>query len=202
MSIPCALSLSNIDGKEMVVQRPKGRGIQPQKNDTRIQHDRGCSGEFIHHWSEITEGVHRLGISGKTQDIEIAFADQSPEPGKTPQFGIILMASSDLLVQTRVGYDYTTKEILVDRTRSGNVTFADTFAGVYRAPLTADQDGLVRAKILLNWSSVEVFGGQGQSTITAQIFPPDNAIALALYSSSTATKNVKLSARAVCSVWS
>ncbi|KAI6830213.1 hypothetical protein KC340_g9064 [Hortaea werneckii] len=186
----------------MVVQKPKGRGIQPQNNDTRVQHDRGCGGEITRHWSEITEGVHKIGISGKTQDIEIVFADQSPEPGKTPHFGIILMASPDLSVQTRVGYDFTTKEILVDRTRSGNVTFADTFAGVYRAPLTADQDGLVRARILLDWSSVEVFGGQGQSTITAQIFPPDNATALALYSSSTSTKSVKLSALVVCSVWS
>ena len=202
MSIPRGLSLARIGGKDMVVQRPKGGAIQHQKNDTRVHHDRVCGGGFSNHWSEITGGVHKLGTSGKTQDIEVIFADQSPEPGKTPQFGIILMASPDLLAQTRVGYDFTTKEILVDRTRSGNVTFADTFAGVYRAPLTADQDGLVRARILLDWSSVEVFGGQGQSTITAQIFPPDNATAIALYSSSTATKNVKLSARVVCPVWS
>lgn len=42
------------------------------------------------------------------------------------------------------------------------------------APLAA-KDGKVSLRILVDWSSVEVFGGDGQAVITDQIFPdPDS----------------------------
>lgn len=76
--------------------------------------------------------------------------------------------------ETVIGYDTTTQELYVDRTHSGAVDFSDDFPGVQRAPLKA-KDGKVKLRVLVDWSSVEVFGGGGEAAITDQIFPnPDS----------------------------
>lgn len=72
--------------------------------------------------------------------------------------------------ETVIGYDTTTQELYVDRTRSGAVDFNSSFPGVQRAPLKAE-NGKVKLRILVDWSSVEVFGGNGEAAITDQIFP-------------------------------
>lgn len=71
---------------------------------------------------------------------------------------------------TVIGYDTTTQEMYVDRTHSGAVDFNSTFPGVQTAPLKA-KNGKVKLRILVDWSSVEVFGGSGEAVITDQIFP-------------------------------
>lgn len=76
--------------------------------------------------------------------------------------------------ETVIGYDSTTEELYVDRTRSGASDFSSAFPGVQRAPLKAE-NGKVTLRILVDWSSVEVFGGSGEAVITDQIFPdPDS----------------------------
>jgi sucrose-6-phosphate hydrolase SacC (GH32 family) len=101
---------------------------------------------------------------------------------------------------TRIGYDFATEQMFVDRTASGNTTFNPLFPGVYYAPLSADKNGQVKLRLLLDWSSVEVFGGQGESTITAQIFPLNPDVEVVLFSEGV-VNNVKLNVRSVESVW-
>jgi levanase len=50
------------------------------------------------------------------------------------------------------------------------VGFHSSFPGVQTAPLKA-KNGKVKLRILVDWSSVEVFGGSGEAVITDQIFP-------------------------------
>ena len=69
-----------------------------------------------------------------------------------------------------IGYDAQTDELYVDRTRSGRVDFSRDFPGVQRAPLAA-RHGKVHLRILVDWSSVEVFADGGRRVITDQIFP-------------------------------
>jgi beta-fructofuranosidase/levanase len=66
--------------------------------------------------------------------------------------------------------------------------------------LSADKNGQVKLRLLLDWSSVEVFGGQGESTITAQIFPLNPDVEVVLFSEGDMS-NVKLNVRSVGSVW-
>ena len=101
---------------------------------------------------------------------------------------------------TRIGYDFTTQQIFLDRTTSGNTTFNPLFPGVYYAPLSADKNGQIKLRLLVDWSSVEVFGGQGESTITAQIFPLDPDFEVVLFSEGD-VNNVKLNVRSVEPVW-
>jgi levanase len=62
-----------------------------------------------------------------------------------------------------------------------------TFASVQRAPLPLDH-GLVRLRILVDTSSVEVFTDQGQVVLTDQIFPAPTSNGVSLFANNgTAT---------------
>jgi len=89
----------------------------------------------------------------------------------------------------------------VNRTQSGDESFDPTFASVYHAPLAANKNGKVNMRIFLDWSSVEVFGGEGEVTLTAQIFPSDNGTNAYIFSTDGSTKNVRVTAQAVSSSW-
>ena len=82
--------------------------------------------------------------------------------------------------ETVIGYDAGAQHLYVDRTRSGVVDFGADFPGVQRAPLAA-RDGKVHLRILVDWSSVEVFGGDGEAVITDQIFPGGDGNGLGLF---------------------
>ena len=71
--------------------------------------------------------------------------------------------------------------MFVDRTKSGDSSFSALFSGIYYAPLSTDGKGEVKLRILLDWSSVEVFGGRGESTITAQIVPDASNVFTTLF---------------------
>lgn len=103
-------------------------------------------------------------VQGKALDIEATFSLADAD-----RFGLKVRTGANG-EETVIGYDTTTEELYVDRTHSGAVDFNSTFPGVQTAPLKAE-NGKVKLRILVDWSSVEVFGGNGEAVITDQIFP-------------------------------
>lgn len=190
MSIPRKLSLKTINGKATLVHKPL-------KELTTLE----SSHRYSRSWDVVQEGSWKLDLSGKALNINLSFSDRSPMALKSPQFVIALRASSSLAHQTRVGYDFTSKQIFVDRTLSGDIGFDSTFPATYFAPLTPDKDGKINMRILLDWSSIEIFGGAGETTISAQIFPPEEAIQAWLFSTDGNTKKVKIVASGIESAW-
>ncbi|KAH8693063.1 glycosyl hydrolase [Talaromyces proteolyticus] len=188
MTIPRQLSLKTIDQKIAVVQEPK----ESWKAITK--------GGSISTFHSVT-GVHNLGEIGKAVDIQLTFSSREPATKGSSEFGIIVRASEDLSQQTRVGYDFATQQVFIDRTKSGDVSFDSTFASVYYAPLSPATNNTVTLHIFVDWSSVEVFGDQGQTTMTAQIFPSDNATYAKLFSTGGSTNNVQLHISKVRSTW-
>ncbi|KFY21445.1 hypothetical protein V491_02988 [Pseudogymnoascus sp. VKM F-3775] len=178
MSIPRKISLKTINEKVTLMQQP-AEGLASL--------DRGS---YAKSWGSIPEGNRKLKLSGKALDITLSFSNSNPPT----QFGIILRATSDLTQQTRIGYDFSTKKMFVDRRDSGNDRFDGTFANVYHAPLPATADDKVTMRILLDWSSVEVFGGDGEVTLTSQIFPNDNGTDVLLFSTGGRTRRVTIEA--------
>ncbi|GIC94965.1 uncharacterized protein Aud_002296 [Aspergillus udagawae] len=83
----------------------------------------------------------------------------------------LVRSNEDGSKATVIGYDAATQQLFVDRTNLGDVSFNTVFPGIYYAALTPDTRGKVTLRVLVDWSLVEVFGGQGESVITAQIFP-------------------------------
>ncbi|MEU4038390.1 GH32 C-terminal domain-containing protein [Streptomyces collinus] len=111
-----------------------------------------------------TKSLTGPAAKGKALDIEASFSLEDAE-----RFGLKVRTGAGG-EETVIGYDTTTQELYVDRPRSGAVDFNSSFPGVQRAPLQA-KDGKVKLRILVDWSSVEVFGGSGEAVITDQIFP-------------------------------
>lgn len=83
--------------------------------------------------------------------------------------------------QTIVGYLADSEQMFVDRRNSGEVDFSPVFPAMHKAPL-ATEDGKIRLNLIVDWSSVEVFGNNGYSVITDLIFPSENSKGIELYS--------------------
>jgi sucrose-6-phosphate hydrolase SacC (GH32 family) len=92
---------------------------------------------------------------------------------------------------TAVGYDVTGGCLYVDRSRSGDVGFHAGFGSVHRAPLPLG-DGLLSLTVLVDRASVEVFAGEGERTITDQIFPGPGSTGVALFAEGGSAALVEL----------
>ncbi|GFF67361.1 extracellular endo-inulinase inu2 [Aspergillus lentulus] len=181
LSIPRKLSLKTINGWPTLIQ-------QPAANWASLQ-----TGAYSDALTTVPQGTQSIPLSGKSLDITVAFSHRnSTSPA---QFGVLLRATSDLTQQTRVGYEFSTKRMFVDRTKSGNVGFDGTFSNTYYAPLEPGSDGKVTLRILLDSSSVEVFGGQGEVTLSAQIFPQDTGADVRLFSTEGSTSGITIDAK-------
>ncbi|KAF4203762.1 hypothetical protein CNMCM8927_008343 [Aspergillus lentulus] len=188
MTIPRHLALKTIGGKATLVSEPAGKW--------NALTDGGRVFSFRR-----VEGTQDLGRLGKTLEIQLTFSSRQASSTERAEFGIALAATRDHSQETRVGYEFATQQIFVDRTRSGNVSFDATFAGTYYAPLSPGADGTVSLRILLDWSSVEVFGGQGEATIASQIFPSKDAVYSRLFSNGGETSDIKVRVREVRDTW-
>ncbi|OBT64967.1 hypothetical protein VE03_05634 [Pseudogymnoascus sp. 23342-1-I1] len=193
MSVPRKVSLKAINEKATLIQQP-AKGLASLETSNR----------YSKSWDNFPEGNQILQLSGKTLDITLSFSNSNtntPAALSAAQFGIILRATSDLAQQTRVGYDFGTRELFVDRTKSGNTGFDGSFASVYHAPLTATSDGNVAMRILVDWSSVEVFGGEGEVTLSTQVFPDDSGTDVLLFSTGGGTSGVAVNAKVLDSAY-
>jgi sucrose-6-phosphate hydrolase SacC (GH32 family) len=186
MSIPRDLSLKTIQGKVQLIQ-------DPHKSLSTLEGGRALLKQS---WSRIPQSSSvDLPLTAKTYDLVLTF-----RAGKSSsRFGIDVRSGSGG-AGTRIGYDFKTAQMFVDRTASGDSSFNALFEGVYYAPLSADSKGLVTIRVLLDWLSVEAFGGQGESTITAQIFPAEGNVKTKLFVEGDVEK-VSLNVKPVKSIW-
>ncbi|GAC1683517.1 MAG: hypothetical protein NVS9B3_01470 [Gemmatimonadaceae bacterium] len=102
--------------------------------------------------------------------------------------------------ETVIGVDAAAGQIFVDRTRSGESAFHRDFSGRHSAPLATDH-GRVRLHIFVDWSSVEVFAGDGRVVITDQIFPDGESDGVALYAKGGSARLLSLDAWPIASAW-
>lgn len=77
---------------------------------------------------------------------------------------------AEKMEKTIIRYHAKSKTLSVDRRNSGRVDFHPKFPGVHSAPLEL-QDGKLKLRILVDTSSVEVFGQDGEVVVTDRIFP-------------------------------
>ncbi|KAE8392567.1 glycosyl hydrolase [Aspergillus alliaceus] len=190
------LSLKTVNHKPTLVQEPVGAALF-------LRPDGGNDSNYTTlTWDIIPRGtIEQLPVSDQAVEIQLLISAVAAV-AQEGQFGIIALASPDLTKQTRIGYDFGSKEVFVDRTRSGNVTFDATFPELYRAPLPeVDQEGMVSLRIFLDCSSVELFAGEGVTSLTARVFPTEDAREMYLFSEKADTEKVSLHVRNVASVW-
>jgi levanase/fructan beta-fructosidase len=191
MTIPRRLSLGVVGGKISLLQTP-------HENVQRVMGESAMS----HSWNSFSEGSVDLGSLGKAFHVDLSFENHHySDDSHATEFFIAVRASEDFLQQTLIGYNFTSKEVFVDRRGSGDVKFDTTFGSIYHTPLEAGSDGRVNLQIFVDWSSVEVLGGQGEVSLTSQIFPNGDSTNARLVSMEGRTKHVKVRVRRVDSVW-
>jgi levanase len=182
MSVPRQLSLRTIDGSPRLVSQPV-RELKSLRSRPSYRLGR---------WT-IQPGAWMLPLRGKTLEIK---ADL--RPGAAERAGLKVRTGSG--EETVIGYDAAAGELYVDRTRSGRVDFSRDFPGVQRAPLAA-RHGKVRLRILVDWSSVEVFADRGQTVITDQIFPAASSDGIQLFADGGSATIDSLKIRRLRSSW-
>jgi len=157
MSVPRELTLRTLDGRVQLVQ-------QPVRELHSLRIGRPYHRERITIRPDTTIAVP---VRGKALEI-----DARLRLGTADRVGLKVRTGPG--EETVIGYDVVTHEVYVDRTRSGVSEFSPDFPGIQRAPLAA-HNGTVHLRILVDWSSVEVFADRGQTVVTDQIFPsPDS----------------------------
>ncbi|KAJ9659600.1 hypothetical protein H2198_003013 [Neophaeococcomyces mojaviensis] len=185
MTIPRKLTLEKIDGQPRLLSTPHSN-LQSLKHGPPL---------YSKHWDSIPTGSVTLPVSGKVLDITLTFSS-----GKSSKHLGLGVRTNGMNNGTIIGYDFTTTQMFVNRNASSDASsFSSLFPGVYYAPLHS-KDGTIKLRILLDWSSVEVFGGRGESTITAQIFPSDANTGISLFSNGDA-KDVRIKVESVSSAW-
>jgi sucrose-6-phosphate hydrolase SacC (GH32 family) len=182
-------SLASIDSKATLVQEPY--------NLAPIEHT-----IYTHTWEDIPGSQFDLPVTGKAIDVTLTFNVLSTNRSATRDSSIQLLvrANADSSQGTAIGYDASTQQLFVDRRNSGDVSFNSVFPGIYYASLIPTQ-GKVTLRVLVDWSSVEVFGGRGESVITAQIFPRDADESMALLYTEGAFSDVSITVKNVTSTW-
>jgi fructan beta-fructosidase len=179
MTAPRQLALRTIDGEVRLTQQPVASLRSLRQGDAVTLNK-----------LTIPEGSTVLaGGSGDGKALEI---DATFSLAAADRFGIKVATGPDQ--ETLIGYDVLTEELYVDRTRSGRDDFSPGFAGVHRAALEP-RGGTVRIRILLDWSSVEVFGGAGEAVITDLIFPDPGSEGVELVAEGGTARLEKLTLR-------
>ncbi|GAA4343991.1 GH32 C-terminal domain-containing protein [Microbacterium rhizosphaerae] len=183
MTIPRELSLEDVDGQDVLVQKPV----------TQLDQLKTAPSSHVQNLS-LPNRTATLDARGDTADIDAVLA-----PGTATTFGLNVRVGNGQ--QTSIGYDTTTGEVYVDRTKSGDVSFDPSFAAdTQRAPLKL-QDGKLKLHILVDWSSVEVFANDGKVLITDQIFPDPASTGINAFATGGTASLVSLTVHQMSSTW-
>ncbi|MDX3747912.1 GH32 C-terminal domain-containing protein [Streptomyces sp. AK08-02] len=165
-SVPREMALRTINGRTRLTSKPVG-----SLESLRQQRPATASDVTVRSTSK---PLTSRAAKGKALDIEATFSLKDAD-----RFGLKVRTGTNG-EETVIGYDTTTQELYVDRTRSGTGDFNSTFPGVQTAPLKP-KNGKVKLRILVDWSSVEVFGGNGEAVITDQIFPDPSSTGVEVF---------------------
>jgi levanase len=162
MTVPRVLSLRSVDGTLQLVQQPVS------------QLDDLMSGPIADLGNvPVPAGSTPLPAQGEALAVDAVL-----DAGNATRFGLAVRTGDGQA--TLIGYDRDNGVLYIDRSQSGDVSFDPSFTGLQQAPL-ALPSGQLRLKILIDWSSVEVFAQDGQLLLTDQIFPDPSSTGLAAY---------------------
>ncbi len=141
-----------------------------------------------------TDPLDERDVEGRVLDIEADFA-----PGKATRFGIRVREGKGAC--TIIGYDVRLREMFVDRRKSGRVDFHPDFAGFHSAPLPLGKNGRVSLRVIVDDSSVAVFGNDGRAVITDRIFPDASQTGVSLFAEEGAARLDSISICPLESIW-
>lgn len=155
MSLPRALSLRATDDGLRLVQTPV-RELRELRGERRRL--RTTSLARANAW------LRGQGALGELLEITMTWRGVEGRTG----FGWSLSAGPE--ERTVLRCDAQTGLMTLDRSQSGRTAFHPRFADVIEAPWRPD-DGILRMRVFVDASSVEVFAQDGETVLTTLIFP-------------------------------
>ena len=182
MAIPRVLSLRRINDRLQLCQRPV-REIESLRRDQQVIRNLVLNSE-----------TKPLRLQDQHLDILVEF-----QLGSAKTFGLRVLKQGD--EQTEIGYDAEAAQVYVDRTDSGSPPFHPAFPGRHVGPLPPTADGTVRMRIIVDASSVEVFGGDGQTVITDLVFPDADSNGVELFAEGGSCRISELAVYTLDPVW-
>lgn len=134
----------------------------------------------------------KMSLSDNTASFNNAYwMDVELKPDALGKTGFWIAEKQDHSKKVEIGYDAAKKELYVDcTTAEGN--HKDSRNLLQTTPLEL-KDGIVKLQILVDRSSLEVFGNDGRQVISTMIYPDEDATLLSAFSSGNATiRNLKI----------
>lgn len=142
---------------------------------------------------QVNAMIRERRIRSKTVEIIVEL-----EPKSAADIGLLVRKSNS--EETRIGFQTADSTLFVDRTKSGDVAFNPKFPGRYSTKL-APVNGRIKLRILVDWSSVEVFGNDGLKALTCLVFPQPDSDGIELYADKSNVKVFSLDIWELQSVW-
>ena len=141
----------------------------------------------------VAEANQKLsGMKGEIYEFEAEL-----EPGHADEIGFRLRKSKE--AETLVGFDPVHREVFVDRTRSGEVSFSKDFPGRFSAKV--EQSARIKLHVFVDRSSVEVFVNDGERVLSDRIYPPPGSDGIEVYAKGSGGKVVSFTMWELSSVW-
>jgi sucrose-6-phosphate hydrolase SacC (GH32 family) len=141
---------------------------------------------------EVNRTILERGMKAEVYEFEAEL-----RPGQAEDIGFRLRKNKD--AETLVGFDALRREVYVDRTRSGEVSFAKDFPGRHGAKL--EQNATIKLRVFVDRSSVEVFANNGERVLSERIYPPPGSDGIELYAHAGDSKIVSLTIWELNSTW-
>ncbi len=142
--------------------------------------------------SMANQAMHMASLRGDTLEFEAELAS-----GDAKEIGFRLRKGEN--EETVLGFMTESKEVFVDRTRSGQVAFAPEFSGRHKAVVR--QNARVKLHVFMDRSSLEIFVNDGEVVLTERIYPSPGSDGMVLYSDTGNGKLLSLKVWKLSSVW-
>ncbi len=186
MTIPREISLLFQDGNYILISKPLNELKNLRNNsNTLIHSNKEFSGEFeiVPDSMKLTrcEAIVEFDLTGSNADT----------------LGIILENTEG--ERFIAGFSIPGMNIYIDRTRSGNSSFSERFAGIAAAPYKPGNK--LKIHLFIDASSSELFIDDGRLVMTSLFFPADSFTKLKLFSKGGDAILEKAEVHEFASIW-
>ena len=130
------------------------------------------------HYDNLVVASNTTTLSLQGPQLELIVVFELPTDATT-EFGVKVFVGDGQ--ETIVGYDVKSQSLFVDRTNSGDVSFASDFPGRVTQVMPTD-NGLIEIRVFVDQSFVDVFGNDGRVVMTEMVFPDPTKGAVEIYS--------------------
>lgn len=167
MTLPVRLGLKTVDGQPVLIQAPAATYED-------LVHRQGVSA-FSDRQLGPGQSWH-APLGGDVLDIRVTL-----RRGDAPRAGIVVRQAPDGRTGTVISYDFTSGNLTLDRSHSGQVGFSPRFSLAHVAHLSAP-GGVVSLHLAVDRNSVELFANGGVLRMTDLVFPPAGSNGVSLFS--------------------